>query len=64
MLASPVASNEDLLASLAFARDALGVRSVYVGGRPEGAGDNYLMTPDKNPNRGGWSGLPGRWIRR
>ncbi|HZX43521.1 MAG TPA: 2Fe-2S iron-sulfur cluster-binding protein, partial [Myxococcaceae bacterium] len=53
VLASPLASNEDLLASLAFARDALGVRSVYIGGRPEGRGDHYLMTPDKNPNRRG-----------
>jgi len=59
VLASPVASNEDLLASLAFARDALGVRSVYVGGRPEGAGDQLLMTPDKNPNRRGLE-----WVAR
>jgi NADH-quinone oxidoreductase subunit G len=59
VLASPVASNEDLLASLAFARDALGVRSVYVGGRPEGKGDHFLMTPDKNPNRRGLE-----WIAR
>ena len=59
VLVSPVASNEDLLATLSFARDALGVRSVYVSGRPEGAGDHYLMTPDKNPNRRGLE-----WIAR
>ena len=59
VLASPVASNEDLLAALSFARDALGVRSVYVAGRPEGTGDHYLMTPDKNPNRKGLE-----WIAR
>jgi NADH-quinone oxidoreductase subunit G len=59
VLASPVASNEDLLASLAFARDALGIRTVYVGGRPEGQGDHYLMTPDKNPNRRGLE-----WVAR
>ena len=59
VLASPLASNEDLLATLAFARDALGLRSVYVAGRPEGAGDHYLMTPDKNPNRRGLE-----WIAR
>ena len=59
VLASPVASNEDLLATLSFARDALGLRSVYVGGRPEGGGDHYLMTPDKNPNRKGLE-----WIAR
>ena len=34
VLASPVASNEDLLATLAFARDALGLRSVYVAAGP------------------------------
>ena len=59
VLVSPVASNEDLLATLSFARDALGVRSVYVSGRPEGSGDHYLMTPDKNPNRRGLE-----WIAR
>jgi NADH-quinone oxidoreductase subunit G len=59
VLASPVASNEDLLATLSFARDALGVRSVYVSGRHEGAGDHYLMTPDKNPNRRGLE-----WVAR
>jgi NADH-quinone oxidoreductase subunit G len=59
VLASPLASNEDLLASLAFARDALGIRSVYVGGRPEGKGDHFLMTADKNPNRRGLE-----WIAR
>jgi NADH-quinone oxidoreductase subunit G len=59
VLVSPVASNEDLLASLAFARDALGVRSVFVAGRPQGAGDHYLMTPDKNPNRRGLE-----WVAR
>ena len=56
---SPLASNEDLLATLSFARDALGVRSVYVSGRHEGAGDHYLMTADKNPNRRGLE-----WIAR
>jgi len=59
VLASPVASNEDLLASLAFARDALGVRSVYVGGRAEGKADQFLMSADKNPNRRGLE-----WIAR
>ncbi len=53
VLASPVASNEDLLACLSFAREALGATTVYVAGRPEGKGDHLLMTPDKNPNRTG-----------
>src|SRR5262249_18013395 len=59
VLVSPLAWTGDLLAGLAFARDALGVRSVYVGGRPDGAGDHYLMTPDKNPNRRGLE-----WVAR
>jgi NADH-quinone oxidoreductase subunit G len=53
VLASPLASNEDLLAGLTFAKTALGVTSVYVGGRPQGDADHYLMTADKNPNRKG-----------
>lgn len=53
VLASPVASNEDLLAGLAFARDVLKVKSIYVGGRADGIADNFLRTADKNPNRKG-----------
>jgi NADH-quinone oxidoreductase subunit G len=53
VLASPVCSNEDLLAGLSFAKNTLGVKEVYVGGRPQGAADHYLMTADKNPNRKG-----------
>jgi len=53
VVASPVASNEDLLACLALAKEALGAATVYVWGRPDGAGDRLLMTPDKNPNRTG-----------
>ncbi|MBJ6765714.1 (2Fe-2S)-binding protein [Myxococcaceae bacterium JPH2] len=53
VLASPVASNEALLAGLSFAKTVLGVSAVYVGGRPQGAADHFLMTADKNPNRKG-----------
>jgi NADH-quinone oxidoreductase subunit G len=53
VLASPLASNEDLLAGLQLAKSTLGVKEVYAGGRPEGAGDALLMTMDKNPNRKG-----------
>ena len=52
-MASPVASNEDLLAGLAFARDVLKVKKVYASGRPAGQGDHFLLTADKNPNRKG-----------
>jgi len=53
VVASPVASNEDLLACLSLAKKALGAAAVYVWGRPDGASDRLLMTPDKNPNRTG-----------
>src|SRR5262249_27222924 len=59
VLVSPLASNEDLLFSLSFAADALGVSQVYVGGRPAGDADHYLMTSDKNPNHRGLE-----WIAR
>jgi NADH-quinone oxidoreductase subunit G len=51
--ASPVASNEDLMAGLSFARDVLQVKTIYVSGRPDGASDHLLMVADKNPNRKG-----------
>jgi NADH-quinone oxidoreductase subunit G len=53
VLASPLCSNEDLLASLSFAKNTLGLKQVYVGGRANGAADHFLMTADKNPNRKG-----------
>ncbi|MBX5481144.1 MAG: (2Fe-2S)-binding protein [Myxococcaceae bacterium] len=53
VMASAVASNEDLLGALTFARDVLGAKAVYAAGRPDGKGDHFLMTGDKNPNRKG-----------
>jgi NADH-quinone oxidoreductase subunit G len=53
VMASPVASNEDLMAGLSFARDVLGVKAVHVSGRPNGPADHLLMVSDKNPNRQG-----------
>ncbi len=53
IVASPVSSNEDLLAGLAFARDVLKAKAVYASGRPGGQADNFLITADKNPNRKG-----------
>jgi len=52
-LASPVASVEDLLAGFALAKAQLGLKTVYVGGRADGAADHLLMQADKNPNRKG-----------
>jgi NADH-quinone oxidoreductase subunit G len=51
--ASPLCSNEDLLAALAFAKDVLKVTQVYTSGRPPDRADHYLMTADRNPNRKG-----------
>ncbi|MBS2027190.1 MAG: (2Fe-2S)-binding protein [Deltaproteobacteria bacterium] len=51
-LASPVASVEDLLAGFALAKQ-LGLKTVFVGGRADGASDKILMQADKNPNRTG-----------
>ncbi|MFZ5472012.1 MAG: 2Fe-2S iron-sulfur cluster-binding protein [Myxococcota bacterium] len=53
VMASALASNEDLLAGLTFAKEVLGVSTVHVSGRPEGQADHLLMTADKNPNRKG-----------
>jgi NADH-quinone oxidoreductase subunit G len=53
VMVSPTLSNEDLMAALAFSRDVLQVKSVFVSGRPHGQGDHFLVTADKNPNRKG-----------
>jgi NADH-quinone oxidoreductase subunit G len=56
---SPTLTNEDLLAAVAFARDALQVKSLFVTGRAAGEKDFFLMLADKNPNRTGLA-----WIAR
>ena len=53
VVVSPTFSNEDLMAALAFARDGLSVKTIYVSGRPAGKADDFLITADKNPNRKG-----------
>lgn len=53
VLLSPVASLEDLLAAATVAKEALGIREVYVGGRPDGWQDDFLKLADENPNRRG-----------
>ena len=53
LLASPVAALEDLLAAFAVASEGLGVKEVYVGGRPDGWHDQFLKQADENPNRKG-----------
>ena len=53
VMVSPVLSNEDALAALTFARDALGLKVAYLSGRADGKADFLLVTADKNPNRRG-----------
>lgn len=52
-------SQEDNLAVAWLAREALGIKEVYVTGRPRGQGDDVLRHPDKNPNSAGVAALPG-----
>ena len=53
VVASALLSNEDLLAGLTFAKEVLGAKAVYAGGRAPGKGDSFLLTADKNPNSKG-----------
>jgi NADH-quinone oxidoreductase subunit G len=53
VLLSPLASLEDLLVAAAVAKDGLGVKEVFVGGRPDGWQDDFLKRADENPNRKG-----------
>jgi NADH-quinone oxidoreductase subunit G len=53
LLVSPVASLEDVLVTLAVAREGLGLSQVFVGGRPDGWQDAFLKRADENPNRRG-----------
>jgi len=53
VLLSPVAALEDLLVAATVAKEALGIREVYVGGRPDGWQDEFLKRADQNPNRKG-----------
>jgi NADH-quinone oxidoreductase subunit G len=50
---SPQASCEDLMVARRFAQETLGVTRFYVGGKPDGDHDDFLIHADKNPNRNG-----------
>jgi len=50
---SPQASSEDLFTARRFAENVLGASRFYVGGRPDGEGDDFLIQTDKNPNTNG-----------
>jgi NADH-quinone oxidoreductase subunit G len=49
---TPQASCEDLYLAKRFA-ELLGTEDVYMGGKSYGGGDDFLIKPDKNPNRRG-----------
>lgn len=53
LVLSPQASCEDLFAARRFGDSVLGGARYYVGGRPAGQGDDFLIQPDKNPNSNG-----------
>ena len=53
MVLSPQASCEDLFMAKRFAEEVLGTSRVYIGGKPDGKGDDFLISADKNPNRNG-----------
>jgi NADH-quinone oxidoreductase subunit G len=53
VLLSPQASLEDLLAAAAVAKEVLGAKEVFVGGRADGWQDDFLRKADQNPNRKG-----------
>jgi NADH-quinone oxidoreductase subunit G len=57
VVASPTASNEDLLASLSLAKTGFSVSAIYVSGRADGTSDALLMMADKNPNRAGLTAI-------
>ncbi|MBH24175.1 MAG: ferredoxin [Myxococcales bacterium] len=50
---SPQSSCEGLYMARRFAEEALGCTRHYVGGRPHGDQDDFLIQRDKNPNRNG-----------
>ena len=52
VLLSAQHSNEDNYALASFAK-AMGIKALYLTGKPEGEGDDVLRHPDKNPNTAG-----------
>ncbi len=50
---SPQASCEDLYLAKQFVEQTLQVDNLYLGGKPDGYEDDFLIKADKNPNRQG-----------
>jgi NADH-quinone oxidoreductase subunit G len=53
VLVSAVASLEDVLVAATVAKEALGAKELFVGGRADGWQDEFLKRADQNPNRKG-----------
>jgi NADH-quinone oxidoreductase subunit G len=53
VVVSPVLSLEEALAACLVAAEGLSAKAIYVSGRGDGAGDDLLLRPDRNPNRRG-----------
>ena len=56
---SPQASCEDLHLAKRFTEEVLGTQRLYLGGKPDGAEDDFLIRSDKNPNRQGVASIFG-----
>lgn len=53
VVVSPVLPLEDVLAVMLLAKEAFGAKEIFVSGRPEEKGDDFLLKGDRNPNRKG-----------
>jgi NADH-quinone oxidoreductase subunit G len=56
---SPQASCEDIHLAVRFAREVVGTERFYMGGKPDGDSDDFLIEADKNPNRRGIEAVMG-----
>ena len=56
---SPQASCEDLYLAKRFSDEVLDCDNLYLGGKPDGYEDDFLIKADKNPNRQGLSAVFG-----
>jgi len=53
VVVSPVLSLEDAMAVMLVAKEGLGAKEIFVSGRADETGDDFLLRGDRNPNRKG-----------
>ncbi len=53
VVVSPVLSLEDALAVMLLAKEGIGAKEIFVSGRKDETGDDFLLKADRNPNRKG-----------